>query len=470
MCRLFLLELKGNYENVKNDIEAIMPFLETSAGGHGNTFAFLHGKKINIYREGDFTQFPLQKAMKLVEKHKDADYMFFHTRIRSTGKLTAKNLHPAVADNVILFQNGTVSYRDAIKIAFNSDWDTQITANLLNKTATDIKKLTKILTHIHSVWIGVYKGVPFVASGGGDLVTADINGSLFIGSELPMSYKNVTDLDDGSIWINGKWLKQVEKKRYSYGEYGGYRYGWGDYLGSVYHTRQAAATTKIAADITVGYCSICGRHTKRLHKNSSLIEDYLITRVKVCDECLKKVTKSGKPRELDGKITGIFKLNRKIYPLGDELKRTYVYVTDGKKFKAYPKHIYSQCDICGDIVKNSELTVKDGKSCCRKCLLRLRDDDGSNVISLTMSTYNDELAEDSALNYLYQQGVVTQLDNGEFLIDPEALSKIATSVSCKISDIGAEIRVYKFDSNHNFEVKTIKSKLGYTHYAILIAK
>ena len=372
MCRLAIIELKNRFNEVKDDLSIILPMLERRAGGHGNSFIFYKkGQDPIIYREADFNKFKLQKALKLIEKHQDADYFMFHTRIRSTGKLTEKNLHPAVTENIVLLQNGTVTYSEGIKFLTGSDWDTQITAELVDKFSGNVKDVTKALTKIRSIWIGIYKGIPFVASGGGDLVDGKIGVNkdiMFIGSDLPYKY-DYKELDKGSIWIDGEWVERKKKTYVTYGYgYGGRWaddcYGYGYNYGSACHTAQISNALNSAVSYIVneqeGVCSVCHKQ-KKVIKNASTLKSSEITNFKLCKKCLLKIMRKGEIRGLDGKrITKGVRVDALVG------KMKYIVITDPprKWFKAYPGYMYRVCKKCGNVTPKA----KNHKGYCEKCL------------------------------------------------------------------------------------------------------
>jgi len=363
MCRLAIFG-KGFYGE-KNKVKEVMQYLERRMGGHGNTFAFLKGGNMTIYRKGDFNKFPPKKALKLLEKHQDADYFFFHTRIRSTGVLSSKNLHPAVINKgeLILFQNGTISYKEGIKFLTGSDWDTEITAMLVWTYSQNFKELSQALTKFSSIWIGVYKGKPFAISGGGDLVEGKVGNVDFIGSELPYGYKEKR-LGKGSVWYNGEW---IEKKSYTIPVYtyeDGYGYSYSRGYGYAYYTQQTKKKkTFNEAKITYAQpkiCPICNKMQITFIKNTSEVSQ-MFRGIEVCKACVSKFYKQGEIR----------KDKSAVYT-----NKEMIVITNGKGFKMYDTSEYGVCKKCKDVLRKTALE----NGLCYSCRVKTKK---SNVTTNT---------------------------------------------------------------------------------------
>lgn len=160
MCRVLLTRKKLDLA------ETLFIHLEKEFGGHGNGLALIKKGKISIEKGTAVT------CHELAEKAKNEKYdiLVFHTRIASIGSINDDNCHPFVHGDWVIAMNGTESWVRPIAELYNKT-DTEVICEILDRAPdADLEdKLRWLTAHTDSVFVGTYKGTPFVVNAGGDL-------------------------------------------------------------------------------------------------------------------------------------------------------------------------------------------------------------------------------------------------------------------------------------------------------------
>lgn len=233
MCRLFIANQKDFYEYDKAyGILKLMNYLEMRCGGHGNGFALIHnGKIIAVKKAVKLTNEEIYREIKGIKKW---DYVIYHTRITSSGTTCDAGCHPFTSKDGhnALAMNGTISALSGFASLLSS-----VDSELIFKMIKDItpKETVQILSKLHVIFIGLASGLPYAVKGSGDL--CKWKKSTFHASEFPKDVRNITELDGGYIWLDGKVVqkKAPEKSQtYRYSPYSYYKDAYDDYEYSGY--------------------------------------------------------------------------------------------------------------------------------------------------------------------------------------------------------------------------------------------
>lgn len=152
MCRIFL-STPGFIKDNTKDIMPLLRNLEKTQGGHGNGVASIGSKGVMI-EKGLNTG--IKQANRFLQKQarmKSTEYLMFHTRIATNGKIMDYNCQPFHVNDVVLAHNGTI-----YELSGSEDFsDSCIAATCIGAFNLPIT----ILKRWGGAFLGTYKGIPF---------------------------------------------------------------------------------------------------------------------------------------------------------------------------------------------------------------------------------------------------------------------------------------------------------------------
>lgn len=229
MCRILLCN-KKYYNNMGKDfMKTFLDHLEKECGGHSNGYAFINNQEV----------IDIDKGVKLTNQmiidglyEKQPEWLIYHTRIASVGKITDENAHPYwnADKSFVLCMNGT---EHGIGDLAEGLGITDTNLIFMNLDTFNINE--EVLTDLSSKFIGFRNGKVFVTnplSTYGGLEYDDKNG-ICIASSFPITYKDEKKLKTGFIWREGDRLEEYVPVINRYYDNS---YGWYDY----YYNQQKA--------------------------------------------------------------------------------------------------------------------------------------------------------------------------------------------------------------------------------------
>lgn len=265
MCRVIMTgRADFNQYDKQYGVLKLMEHLEAECGGQGNGYALVRKGVIFESRKG--VKLSNEEIYKRIITLK-WDYLVYHTRICSIGAKGDANCHPFVQGNDCVAMNGTEHGLSTLSNAL-SRTDTEVIFK--NITGMGLESTTRTLVELSSVFVGTADGKPYVVKAGGTLHKWKGGSKSFHASTFPIEVKNVADIKDGYMWLDGKEDLQFTKDRKGYG-YGGYyndnyygRAGWGYYSGT---SKAKTTTTKT----TTPKVTVKAAETKPAKKDKSVV-------------------------------------------------------------------------------------------------------------------------------------------------------------------------------------------------------
>lgn len=205
MCRLLLCNRKA-LEVVKDELYFLMLHLETSMGGHGNGVAILRDGHIHIQKGVNFSV----EGVYVFAETMQWDWLIFHTRLASIGKITDSNCHPFRCGHTVLAMNGTERGFEPIAESLGIT-DTEAVLRVYKKLDLPIPYA---LTRLNSAFVGFHKGKPFaVCAGWSDMEVWMQDDAVVISSEFPHYWSSLFGAKSlyaksGFVWYNGEYDKR----------------------------------------------------------------------------------------------------------------------------------------------------------------------------------------------------------------------------------------------------------------------
>ncbi len=208
MCRVVLMNKQGEKEIEKTyGLDKYLKYLEKQLGGHGNGFALLKNKNVIKLEKG--VNLDVRDIANIIRKT-SYDWCVFHTRLASIGKKSDENCHPFEKDDFVLAMNGTeksVSFVSEIK----EITDTEAILDIINTYHFGLTALR----HFNSIFMGFYKGKPFVVADNVSSIQVLRNKktkALVFASEFPPKFRsNIYETTDCFIWNGGRLPNTLEK-------------------------------------------------------------------------------------------------------------------------------------------------------------------------------------------------------------------------------------------------------------------
>lgn len=209
MCRQTLFN-KAGFDLIEKEyggMKIYLDFLVKERGGNGNGLALIKDGKIVKFNKGlDYTTEDIMNDL----KHTDYDWALFHSRLATIGNVNNVNTHPFVLDcDTCVSMNGTEKKyeEECIYDRSGNMTDAERVIAEFGRSNVDPEKFF-IGTGLDSVYLGFFKGKPFVASNYyPNLRFLTRDNAIVFGSDFPVEYDGINIYDttsDDFYWEEGR--------------------------------------------------------------------------------------------------------------------------------------------------------------------------------------------------------------------------------------------------------------------------